>query len=77
MVLDGDKSVTATFAISGSTLWTKQVGSAGDDFSASVGIAPDGDVIIAGVLSGAIDVDGIQIAAAGPPGFPDILVMKA
>jgi hypothetical protein len=74
--LDGDTSVTATFGLSGSTLWLKQIESTGEDSGLDVRVAPDGGVIVVGVFGGPIVIDGTPLDPAGTPGSTDILVMK-
>ena len=51
----------ASYSADGDHRWSRTIGGAGGDFAHGVAIAPDGDAVVVGTVTGTVDFgDGVQ-----------------
>ncbi|MEO7331166.1 MAG: hypothetical protein ABI193_21505, partial [Minicystis sp.] len=60
----------------GVPVWAKRFGTGGNDGGGLLGVAPTGDIVIAGNLMSIIDFGGGPLAPSGPPGGSNVFVAK-
>lgn len=73
VVMDQNRSVGALFGMPGQTLWVRQLGGSGNDQGARLTADAGGNIIAAGIFSGTMTIDGMQLTSNGGT---DVYVVK-